>query len=567
MLLHHCEVHSQGKVVRFRDTTDFSRDSRYQATSSISRKLNAQIGSTLDPTRLGIFVREPAARLAHAYIVLKKLGHTQKTFRQYYSEPQQLNVFNEMLQGRNLKDLSFVGVFELFNTSLLRAGKWFNVDLTVQQYYDITADADEIANLLTAEHKLAIQDLHAIDCALYAEAKVRLNRYFESTLRVKPLSVSRQKKVIIHIGPPKTGTSAIQKWLRENQTQLSDAGIFYPPHTVDANGVSSGNFLSLLSQKTRQTQYFFDVQKSQKLLSDFETMPHHTLLLSSERFYNHLLDLFLWLPQAKYVFYIRHPLDLIESSYHQEVKRHQRVAPFNLADNTRFSRLCAFLMVCSEMSIEPMLRFYDCELQRGSSLIADFTDVLGIRSITPINNQKINSRFGFGELELMRFCNQFFDPKQMKRLDSWLLRSLDFWLQRESQNQAPFSFISRAQAEASKRSMLDQLSGITQVYPELLQKGNVVKKLTLLASAEWHLPFKDQSESWEEVLIAWQKLKKEKIHIAAVIAKRSRNFAKQAILTDGACVRILPWSLADTLRLILFNGYRWCRFNSSSDNT
>lgn len=52
----------------------------------------------------------------------------------------------------------------------------------------------------------------------------------------------------IHVGPPKTGTSAIQKWCLDNKTLLLGYGIYYPEHDVDPNGVSSGNLLSLFER-------------------------------------------------------------------------------------------------------------------------------------------------------------------------------------------------------------------------------------------------------------------------------------------------------------------------------
>ena len=57
--------------------------------------------------------------------------------------------------------------------------------------------------------------------------------------------VKLNKEIYIHVGPPKTGTSAVQKWLSSNQSFLKKQGVFYPSHSVDANGVSSGNVKSV----------------------------------------------------------------------------------------------------------------------------------------------------------------------------------------------------------------------------------------------------------------------------------------------------------------------------------
>ncbi len=54
--------------------------------------------------------------------------------------------------------------------------------------------------------------------------------------------------IIIHIGPPKTGTSAIQKWLKDHTDDLKQCGVYYPEHLEDSNGVSSGNLLSIFER-------------------------------------------------------------------------------------------------------------------------------------------------------------------------------------------------------------------------------------------------------------------------------------------------------------------------------
>ena len=54
-----------------------------------------------------------------------------------------------------------------------------------------------------------------------------------------------QKTIFIHVGPPKTGTSAIQNWFSKNADMLRTKGLFYPEHALDPNGVSSGNLSSI----------------------------------------------------------------------------------------------------------------------------------------------------------------------------------------------------------------------------------------------------------------------------------------------------------------------------------
>ena len=47
--------------------------------------------------------------------------------------------------------------------------------------------------------------------------------------------------VVLHIGAPKTGTSAIQAYLSAHREQLSEAGYRYPRHPVDENNIGGGH--------------------------------------------------------------------------------------------------------------------------------------------------------------------------------------------------------------------------------------------------------------------------------------------------------------------------------------
>ena len=48
------------------------------------------------------------------------------------------------------------------------------------------------------------------------------------------------------MGPPKKRAPLqCKKWLSSNQSFLKKQGVFYPSHSVDANGVSSGNVKSV----------------------------------------------------------------------------------------------------------------------------------------------------------------------------------------------------------------------------------------------------------------------------------------------------------------------------------
>lgn len=73
------------------------------------------------------------------------------------------------------------------------------------------------------------------------------------------------KKIFIHAGPGKTGTSTIQHWLSRNVDLLAENGIHYPYHDVDSNGVSPGNYDAVLSQDEND-KWIVDADKTNSLI-------------------------------------------------------------------------------------------------------------------------------------------------------------------------------------------------------------------------------------------------------------------------------------------------------------
>ena len=78
------------------------------------------------------------------------------------------------------------------------------------------------------------------------------------------------KQIIVHQGPAKTGTSALQYFLLKNQNELKKVGYHYPTHKIDENNISGGHY----NRK-------FNIKKT---ISEFLESNYHTLILSSEQF-------------------------------------------------------------------------------------------------------------------------------------------------------------------------------------------------------------------------------------------------------------------------------------------
>tara|TARA_B100002049_G_C16068366_1_gene371579 strand:+ start:380 stop:1351 length:972 start_codon:yes stop_codon:yes gene_type:complete len=135
------------------------------------------------------------------------------------------------------------------------------------------------------------------------------------------------KKLYLHIGNPKTGTTAIQRFCYENHTLLKDQNIFYPIRYCH----ESGPHYEVTWAIDENNQSFF-----QSLLAEFESSRCSSLLISSEMFstprYQSSLsvsktlrmfrDIGFKLPDIHSILYIRRQDEYYESIYNERVKNH-----------------------------------------------------------------------------------------------------------------------------------------------------------------------------------------------------------------------------------------------------
>jgi hypothetical protein len=226
-------------------------------------------------------------------------------------------------------------------------------------------------------------------------------------------------RVYIHIGPPKTATSAIQNWLQNNRDLLLRHSIFYPEHNVDENGVSSGNVLDVFDRKEDTKLIISDV-KIKQLFQDCENNKCDTLLLSSEFFFFQVSELLKVFPQAKLIVYLRFPLDVIESSYNQAVKRHNETKQFGLPKEPKAYHLKFLENMFIKHGMEHFIvRFYERTMFVNGDIISDFNSILGLKHEHPEPNI-INSSYTFEALELKRWLNTFLPSDYQQRVDRFL---------------------------------------------------------------------------------------------------------------------------------------------------
>lgn len=229
------------------------------------------------------------------------------------------------------------------------------------------------------------------------------------------------KKIIIHCGPGKTGSSALQYSLLQQTSWLAEQGIWYPPHEVDGNHISSGHKNLLLTEVDGQWQ--LDAAKLAELIATFEQGPCHTLLLSSEYFFPLLPALHQALPQARLVLYVRDPLSQLESNYNQGVKRHGETHAFVVPPRCPFGlllRLEHWLTADPQLADQLQLRPYLPGAFASGNIVGDLLSCAGLPAPPGLVVAQVNAPYTLAALEFKRHANHFCDDTLSARLDRLL---------------------------------------------------------------------------------------------------------------------------------------------------
>jgi hypothetical protein len=226
-------------------------------------------------------------------------------------------------------------------------------------------------------------------------------------------------QVIIHFGPPKTGSSSIQHWLTSHREQLRQDGIYYPAHATDINDVSSGNVRALFN--IRGNTLTFSPAKYERVCAKALKQGSHTLLLSSEFFMRQLTVLAEHIPEAKYIGFVRSPLDALESTYNQGVKRNGNAQPLKYGFTARAPILDIVQSAVEKLGKDSFcFSPFDPAFFPNGNLIAEFLALAGINNYKVEDTKKINTSYCFEALEVKRWFNKFNIDGMQHHLDEFL---------------------------------------------------------------------------------------------------------------------------------------------------
>lgn len=295
-------------------------------------------------------------------------------------------------------------------------------------------------------------------------------------------------KIIIHIGPPKTGTSAIQKWLKDNIPALLAQGVYYPQHHEDSNGISSGNFLSVFEEF--EGDYRFCLSRLSAVKADAVTSKCHTLLLSSEYFFSRLLPMLDILPDLLCVAYVRNPAELHESNYNQSVKRHGNIEVIRRAPALPMHTLKVLGEYAERLDSKLILRAYHEKLFVNGSIVLDFLHAIELQKVIIEDlevTKRINSSYSLEALEVKRWFNRY----QLGLCEN----QLDRILQAYDDGISAFTFIDRNQFNDYKRQSIHWISMINEQAPFISGQS-----LINILRQEEHKPFYRQEITSDQCL-------------------------------------------------------------------
>ena len=231
----------------------------------------------------------------------------------------------------------------------------------------------------------------------------------------------------IHIGRPKTGSTALQHFLMKNRQALLAQGILYP--LTGSYQLSSHLFAYAYSESMRESASLPPIDRDalwEKLSIEMASQPASALVLSSENFWfvdpavlaADLQDQF----AVKVIAYIRRQDNVIASSFCEEVKREHITLDADVTDYALYKprlALLDYLDILDAWSIafgsdNLQVRVYERLVEKG--IARDFCELLSINPAEfEIDPAAINPGLPYDVLSLISNARAFKSGDAAKR--------------------------------------------------------------------------------------------------------------------------------------------------------
>ena len=229
--------------------------------------------------------------------------------------------------------------------------------------------------------------------------------------------MDNKKKVFLHIGHGKTGSTAFQCFMAQNYSNLIKKDILYNKsesmefNLALENKINSGNI-------NPKNDWVKD-----GLLRVLESEPNYKSYIFSNENLFHNMEPFIDLMrniknrnQFEFVIIlcIRNPIEMLLSEYNQNVKRegcHLNLQQFLYRKNftcTHTKKSCVLIKKLENLKINYLLFNYSAERYEIVSSISKKINIFDFCDLKNITEKEINRSLSENELLLVRFINKFY---------------------------------------------------------------------------------------------------------------------------------------------------------------
>ncbi|GGF77329.1 glycosyltransferase family 61 protein [Alteromonas lipolytica] len=355
------------------------------------------------------------------------------------------------------------------------------------------------------------------------------------------------KRIIFHVGPPKTGSSAIQHFLHQHRQQLRAHSVLYPAHSIDKNGISSGNAREICSPDS-QGRLALDRSKLTSVINAFNADPTvSVLLLSSESFFRIIHDLIDAVPAAEFICFLRNPIEFQLSIYNQSVKRHANSKPFVPGKTLNMGQWENILKASNRVAPQNIHCFAYKSYEDHGNIIDDVISVLGLSTVFSAESRVVNVSYSFAALELKRWLNQF-------NLDA-VQAELDAYLQLCSKDTPRYRLLD----DATLATYASQLQSLAGKFTGLLSAedwqliGTATEKMAALPLLK-----QEQSSAESRALITKMRSEKPALYraLSLVVEEASASVSNHSLCEHFTISSIEQWraKLAGAYKYLLSRG-------------
>jgi hypothetical protein len=202
-----------------------------------------------------------------------------------------------------------------------------------------------------------------------------------------------KKRIVLHIGTHKTGTTSIQKALYLGREALAAAGVLYPTTDFDRGVRQKLRKQGEMSAVARRGRPRAVERERSALVSEFEASDAHTMIISEEGLSGpnpHCAEFFAPLAvdyQLDVVCYLRRQDLFVESFFNQIIKRAERSLGDNIIDYLNSERTRARLdyhaMLSRWQALPSRVTALDfsAEIRQGG-LLKSFLRAAGVPGVT-----------------------------------------------------------------------------------------------------------------------------------------------------------------------------------------